>query len=49
MFEKEGLTKARSTIPSNMDLKTSSIPGMYNLIVSIGFLAQFVSKGVDKS
>lgn len=26
-FEKEGLTKARSTIPSDMDLKTSSIPG----------------------
>ena len=24
---KEGLTKARSTLPSNMDLKTSSIPG----------------------
>ncbi|KAJ7393848.1 Histone-lysine N-methyltransferase prdm9 [Desmophyllum pertusum] len=26
VFKKEGLTKARSTIPSNMDLKTSSIP-----------------------
>ena len=27
VLEKEGLTKARSTIPSNMDLKISSIPG----------------------
>lgn len=38
VLEKEGLTKARSTIPSNMDLRISSIPGRKNVIVAIEFL-----------
>ena len=43
--EKEGLTKARSTIPSNMDLKISSIPGKMCFPVAflvLGFLAKSI-------